>query len=376
MKTNSPNGVFLYGYFGAGNLGDDLLLAVTIGALHPMLPHARFFVRDHGDTAELSALDQGITFTGIETILADQSVSRVVRLARYLSAYARAFRECQWLVFAGGTLFHERGTLTALVLQWMICVLARLQRVRIAALGVGVAELHSGTARWLLRRIVAMSELFLVRDDAALRQCAGTKARLTSDLVFAWDALKPVAPTAGNHARIGLTIYPPACRGPVGKQARAALVDAIRSWQAAGHTVVYLICQRDGPAVGDDTIFTQLSAELGSGSPKIETRVLTTDAAIIAHQIGDLTVICGMRFHALVLAAMLGRPFLGLAHDNKISEICRTFAMPCYSVEELAGEKLVAATAAIKDRIPDSLLVQRARHLAQENFRAFAALTS
>jgi polysaccharide pyruvyl transferase WcaK-like protein len=119
-----------------------------------------------------------------------------------------------------------------------------------------------------------------------------------------------------------------------------------------------------------------LSAELGSGSPKIETRVLTTDAAIIAHQIGDLTVICGMRFHALVLAAMLGRPFLGLAHDNKISEICRTFAMPCYSVEELAGEKLVAATAAIKDRIPDSLLVQRARHLAQENFRAFAALTS
>ena len=33
-----------------------------------------------------------------------------------------------------------------------------------------------------------MSELFLVRDEAALNQCAGTKARLTSDLVFAWDA--------------------------------------------------------------------------------------------------------------------------------------------------------------------------------------------
>ena len=103
MMPSQRRDVLLYGYFGAGNLGDDLLLAVTIGVLRPMLPHARFIVRDHGDTAALSALDPGITFTGIETILADKTASRPVKLARYLRAYARAFRDCQWLVFAGGT---------------------------------------------------------------------------------------------------------------------------------------------------------------------------------------------------------------------------------------------------------------------------------
>lgn len=376
MISDTRRGVLLYGYFGAGNLGDDLLLAVTVGALRPILPDARFFVRDYGDAAGLSALDPSITFTGIETVLADKAGSRTVRLARYLRAYVRAFRECQWLVFAGGTLFHERGTLTSLVLQWMICVLARLQGVRIAALGVGVAELHSSMARWLLRRIVGMSELFLVRDDAALDQCAGTRARLTTDLVFAWDVLNPVPLPGGAPSRIGLTIYPPACRNTAAKNARAALTDAIRSWQAAGHTVVYLICQRAGVTTSDEEIFAQLNTELGPSARPIETRRLGTDAAAITRQLGDLSVICGMRFHALVLAAMLGRPFLGLAHDNKISEICRTFTMPCYSVDELAAEKLVAAIEAIRDRIPDSVLVQRARHLAQKNFRAFAALTS
>ena len=343
MKSEERRGVLLYGYFGAGNLGDDLLLAVTIGALRSILPHARFLVRDHGDTTGLRTLDTDITFIGIETILADKTTSRALKLARYLRAYSRAFRECEWLVFAGGTLFHQRGTLISLTLQWMICVLARLQGVRIAALGVGVAELHSGAARWLLRRIIGMSELFLVRDDAALVECAGTKARLTSDLVFAWDALKMLPRPADNHARIGITVYPPACQGSAGERVRAALVNAIRDFQAAGHTVVYLVCQRAGPATSDEVIFAQLATELGHSAQPVEIRRLGTEAAAIAQQLGDLTVIGGMRFHALVLAAMLGRPFLGLAHDNKISEICRVFTMPCYSVDEFSAEKLVAA---------------------------------
>lgn len=374
MISRQRPGALLYGYFGAGNLGDDLLLTVAVGELRRIMPDLQFFVRDHGDIAGLAK--PGITFTGIETILADKTVSRAVRLARYLRAYARIFRQCRWLIFAGGTLFHERGTLTSLVLQWMICVLARLQGVRIAALGVGVAELHSGAGRWLLRRIIGLSELFLVRDDAALNQCAGTKARLTSDLVFAWDALKPAPLPEGGRSRIGLTVYPPACQGPAGARTRAALVDTIRRWQAAGHTTVFLICQRDSAATGDAAIFAQLSAELGSDTPNIETRMLTADAAMIAQQLGDLTVICGLRFHALVLAAMLGRPFAGIAHDNKISEICRTFAMPCYSVDEVTAEMLVSTINAIKDRVPDSALVQSARQLAQENFRALAAFTS
>ena len=124
-------------------------------------------------------------------------------------------------------------------------------------------------------------------------------------------------------------MYPPTCQGPAGTHVRAALVGAVREWQAAGHTVVYLVCQRGGAAPGDEEIFRQLNAELGAAAQPIETRTLAADAPTIAQQLGDLTVICGMRFHALVLAAMLGRPFIGLAHDNKISEICRTFTMPC-----------------------------------------------
>jgi polysaccharide pyruvyl transferase WcaK-like protein len=374
MTLDGRSGVLLYGYFGAGNLGDDLLLAVTTRELRTILPGARIFVRHHGDVAGLTALGPDVALTGIETILADQSRSRITRLWSYLRGYAHLLRRCRWLIFAGGTLFHERGTLTALVLQLLVCLLARIQGVRIAALGVGVAELNSAAGRGLLRRIIGMSELFLVRDDAALRQCAGTKARLTGDLVFAWSGLKPIPRPCGKASRIGLTIYPPACRGPGGAQVRSALVGAIRRWQADSHAIVYLVCQREGVAVGDETVFTQLAAELGPHAGSIETRKLNADAAAVSQQLSDITLVCGMRFHALVIAAMLGRPFIGIAHDNKISEICRYFAMPCYTVDNLAGQNFAADIESTMDRIPDSLLVERARHSAQENFHAFAAI--
>ncbi|MGC1467482.1 MAG: polysaccharide pyruvyl transferase family protein, partial [Pseudolabrys sp.] len=173
----------LYGYFGAGNLGDDLLLSVATAELRAIFPTARFFVGDHGHAVPEI---HDCVFTKTETILADQTKPRIVRLALYLAAYSRLFRQCAWFVFAGGTVFHERGTTNVLLLQWLLCLLARLHGVKIAALGVGIADLHSYSGRWLMRRIVGMSRLFLVRDEAALAQCSGTKAGLGDDLVFAW----------------------------------------------------------------------------------------------------------------------------------------------------------------------------------------------
>jgi polysaccharide pyruvyl transferase WcaK-like protein len=366
-------GLLLYGYFGAGNLGDDLLLATAVGKLRPIFPGAMFYVRDHGESIDSTAFSDSVTWTGIERILADGPRPRLFRLFLYLGAYVSLFRRCQWLVFAGGTLFHERGTLTSLTLQWMICMLARMQGVRIAALGVGVAELQSFAGRWLLKQIIGMAELFFVRDEAALRQCGPGKARLVEDLVFAISELKQVPRPGRGSPVIGLAVYPPACGGTSGEAVRAALVEAVRRWQARGYTVVFLVCQRGGAVAGDEAVFQQLKAALGASAGLIEMRILAADAAALSRQLGDVHVICGMRFHALVLAAMLGRPFAGIAHDNKISEICRRFDMPWVSIGDLRGLEFAGSVEEVRNRIPDVALIQRSRELAAENFTAFAA---
>ncbi len=372
MPSDARNGVLLSGYYGCGNLGDDLLLTVTIDGLRAIMPDARFLVRDHGETASLPDLGPNVVFTGLDAVLSDQSRPRYRRLATFVRRLAALLRQCRWLVFGGGTVFHDNTGVASLAVQWLMCVVARALGVRIAALGVGVGDLRTATGRWLLRSIVAHSDLFLVRDDAALRQCAGTKARLTADLVFAWKGLTSEKAQTRSHAEqlcVGLTVSPSAVGPTV-----AALADAIRHWQERGHRVVFLVLQQSRSMADDRTVFADLHSKIGAAAASIDVRRLTADAAVIDKAFADIDVICGMRFHGLVLAAMLGRPFVGIAHDNKISEICRRFAMPCVDLANLSGVDLARSVEDIRGRAPERQLVEESREAAQDNFRAFAAL--
>jgi polysaccharide pyruvyl transferase WcaK-like protein len=371
-ESGSRTGILLSGYYGCGNLGDDLLLTVAVEELRTILPGARFFLRDHG--ADLPNLGEDVISTGVDAILDDQTRSRHSRLTGFIGRIAGLLRQCRWLIFGGGTVFHDNGGLASLALQWLICHLATALGVRIAALGVGVSDLRSATGRWLLRGIVSRSALFLVRDDAALRQCAGTKARLTDDLVFAWRSLPAGSDRkrpSGALATIGLTVSPQA-----GKSTIAALADAIRDWQQRGHRVVFLVFQQSTPVADDAKVFAAIHAKLGAAAVPIETLRPTASAVSITETFDDIEIVCGMRFHSLVLAAMLERPFVGIAHDNKISEICRRFNMPCHDAAALDGAALVRSAESIRGKAPDPQLLDQSRALAQENFRAFASLAS
>jgi len=83
-----------------------------------------------------------------------------------------------------------------------------------------------------------------------------------------------------------------------------------------------------------------------------------------------------MRFHGLVLAAMLERPFVGIVHENKISEICRRFDMPCHEAATFDEANLIRSVEDIHEKAPDSQLLDQSRRLAKENFLAFASLLS
>ena len=178
-----------------------------------------------------------------------------------------------------------------------------------------------------------------MRDDAALRQCAGTKARLTEDLVFAWRALRPT-----NRTRSGRTARVHRLDGDACGRRRstvAALTDAVRIWQQRGHHVVFLSFSKAPPSRT-----TQRCSQPSVRSSEPARRRSNSVAPPPPHPrstaaFADIDVVCGMRFHGLVLAAMLERAFVGIVHDNKISAICRRFDMPCQEIAALKGADLV-----------------------------------
>jgi polysaccharide pyruvyl transferase WcaK-like protein len=340
----------LQGYYGTGNFGDDWLLSASIHALAAASPGARFIVRDHGDAIAIAARAD-VTFSGSERVLGDAASSRAARLWRYATAAWRQFGGADWLVFGGGTQFHAGGGVASLALNALLCLLARLRGVRIALLGCGIKDIEGPLARALLALVIRSARVVVVRDPGS-RALAGPRALLAADLAFT----APLPGPAVQGDALALAVYPPAWSD--------ALADAIARATAA-RPVVLLRVQREGVTRGDDAALVSLAARLCPG-------VARRDLVDAGTAFAGVGLVCGMRFHALLAAAQAGLPFVGIAHDPKIADLCARFAMPCLAPRTLTAEALTAALDAAAALRPSDAALARCREEAERGLAAMA----
>ncbi len=380
---------FLSGYYGQGNLGDDLLLRATIEGICRTCPVKHFIVRSEGDVAGLNGLPVSVELTGIDKIAADQAKSKLRRFAATLLAYRQYLKRCDWFVFGGGTVFHERSSIIPLVMTLAICVLARLVGVRIAALGVGVAALRSKIGAFLLRRIIELSDVFAVRDDAAFAECvksgAAHKVVLTADLVFtmtrSFQSVRDVA-SRKDVPLVGVSIYAPAFLDPVtGDSTFATMREVLGTIVARGWRVALLAFHhRSNGSVArlDDDVLKKM---LGDMPRELQGRVTLTalnadDMNGIANTFSEMDAHCGMRFHGLVLSAISEKPFVGVVVDNKIDAISRLFEMPQVRLTQLSAKGLVDAIDLAMNRHIDCSTLEKCTEDAERNFSQLAVRVS
>jgi polysaccharide pyruvyl transferase WcaK-like protein len=370
--------VFLYGYYGEGNLGDDLLLRACVTGIRGICADVHFVVRSRHP---LDSLVGPVETCSIDRILSDQSRSKPSRLVAAMKAYHAILRDCDWFVFGGGTVFHERNSSQPLILTFLICLLARLLGVRVAALGVGIGELRSTMARWAMGGVVWTSDVFAVRDRAALEQCrrAGVENQvvLTGDLAYLLARqLRPTTvpkPPIGQPDRIGISIYPPAL---IHQHKRTktfhAMCGAIAALVQRGCSVRLLAfhCPFDFDAEGDDAQVLEQLAESVAHVANVRPGVTSVpaDGAAILSTFESIDLHCGMRYHGHVLAALFGLPFVGVAADNKIDAICELFEMPVMKSETATTDDILTSVDLALTRTLDRETLEGCKHAAEQNF--------
>lgn len=388
MPSVSNERFFLFGFYGQSNLGDDLLLRATVEGIRRIRPRATFIIRNEGRVRGLEDSGGTVELTGIDEILADQSKSKVRRLVETLLAYRRYFSRCHWFVFGGGTVFHERSSVVPLLLTLMICGLARAMGLQIAALGVGISDLRSAPAQIALRAIISMSALFAVRDDAALAECvkagASERVKLTGDLAF---TLAPLLAERGERVEarasqcVGFSVYPPALlNGGEGGSAFSAIRRALKILLERGWRIS-LLAFHDDPEKANGPQDQITLARLMEGfpqdqQPRVSLQVVRADVDGVSRFFHGIDVHCGMRFHGHVLAAIFGKPFVGISTDNKIDAICRLFGMPVFGADHIVAERLADAIEHASSRKLEMSLREACIAGGEQNFSEFARLLS
>ena len=150
--------ILLAGYYGFGNLGDDILLETYLARLRP-----RF---------------------DVSVLLPGQPVDRWSP-----RAVVRAVANTDILLFGGGGIFQDKTGSLGLAYYLSLILLARLFGKRVVLLGQGIGPL-SPFGLPLTRAVLRLAEKITVRDAASLELLEGLSVSLSADSALLWEGLQ------------------------------------------------------------------------------------------------------------------------------------------------------------------------------------------
>ena len=277
----------LLGYYGFGNLGDELLLRACLEIL------ASIGV----ERQEISVLSNNP-----EETARNFSVDSVNRWS--FVEVLRVLRETERLVLGGGGIFQDRTSLKSCVWYWGIVRLARILGVKVFAAGQSVGPLSSRTARLLAGNALRSCGLVHVRDEKSkvLAESLGCK-----NVVKGFDLVMTLK--AGSIASTGTRML--VNLRPCPELERYAGI--LRERVSADDVGVAMSPE-------DEAVLS------GLGLREI-VRVRTFEEAETLWKSSGCAV--GMRLHFGVLSRIFRTPLAMMPYDVKVNEFAAQSKIPC-----------------------------------------------
>lgn len=374
--------IFIAGYFGFGNLGDEAILSAMLGEFRKLRPSLQATVTS-GKPSETARSH------GVETVpwRDPVAIEQAVRLADLVLIGGGGLFQDYW-GFNPDTMLSESHA--GLSFYAAPAVLAALHRKPLMLYAVGVGPLLSEVGRRFTKAVSETASAITVRDPASKRHLEflgvpGSRIVLSADPAFALNA----ADESRTHdliASLGLTGAP-----------SPRVVVALRHWDIGvapefweretaqgldtflgreGGSVLFVPFQRiAGRLENDVAVAERVRSRM---KHRKSTFLLDKDCspAEIAGLLSRFDLVLGMRLHAGILAVAGGVPLVALSYDPKVAQLMEQIGFPDFAIElgEIRAQRLtdtMRRALAQRDTYGQALrgARERMRGLAQENAR-------
>lgn len=313
--------VLLSGFYGASNVGDELILRSIAERIEAADTSSQVWVA--AENPEQVERNHGL-----------QSFPR-----RALPEALHAARTASAIVLGGGGLWHDytferSGGLLGLFHAPQISIagfgalplLGRMFDVPFHVVGMGIGPLTDSDAKRMVRFLAGHAESILVRDtesaDHAAQVCPHPdRVKQAPDVVYGLELPELSAPAeivefrSRGYRVVGLNLRPWA------QADEDALVDCVAAGlveASAGGPIALVGIPMQAGARFDSLILSRVASKLGSAVPTLLLKAPMSADMLIA-TLGSIDVLVSMRLHASLLAHRLGRPVVGIAYDPKVA---------------------------------------------------------
>jgi polysaccharide pyruvyl transferase CsaB len=352
--------IFIYGYYGWRNTGDDAMVYVLLQELPRLYPNAKFAV--------LSRM----------AVLIPPSAKDKVRFIK-LNPFSvlREISRSSIFIIGGGTHIYDYGVtrrnLRILSRLWLILLLAKALGNRIYLLGNGIGPLSTKWGKALARLICRLADHITVRDTASYTVLENLGLAKRTSLGFDLSALLEPEPAASSGTSrqdrriLGISVAPVYETYQGNKKRDSLLVDLIsqgisQEFSQKSPWEVWLFTFK-GKSRFDDFAITQMLQD--KLKPLKYTKLIpyNPDPRQMLAQVSQCHAFIGMRYHACLFAYLGNVPLLIIDYHPK----CQALA------EEI---KLAANGVISLPEIMERQFAERLSHLmhSPDKFRAELSL--
>lgn len=311
VKDRQKGGVLLCGYYGFGNMGDELMLESAVRKIEN----------------EVGDVSVRILSRGRKGISCGRRVSFVRRSSPF--AVMRAIKRADKVVFGGGTLLQNATSRRSLAYYLALLKYAQFFGKRTELWGNGIGDIKGKRSRRAVAKTLKCCDRVGIRDGASMEKieemCREFGVEISGVCAERDLALEPWlygdidARESEVLVRLGLAegkrfaVF--SVMGNAAQEHRKSIFEYAKKLGREGVTPIFAVMY---PAQ-DLALSRKLCKDLGG---ILAYPFWATD--IVALMRGA-EVVCSMRYHALVLAHVAGASFVGIGDDQKIKSFCSEY---------------------------------------------------
>lgn len=366
----------IWGYYGASNLGDELMLDVLVKKIRATDLSSNILVRCFGPLNISSH---------VQSVPLGEDVSKIKKyygltLPVMVTKIASLIWNIDVLLVGGGTIFLDKTRHNFSLLFLAIAVFfAKLFRKKVYVVGVGIDRLTNPWSIRYVKYVLRNSDYLAVRDDFSYNSAtdfgAVNSLVRSSDLLYSEQFIDCLPKPRENDDVVLISIEDYyghlTTDSENGRYLTLAVEDLITSIIKRDKKVVLIAFQR---GMGRrDFEYAQMIRERYLHSNPDDSDMLSVAHVDTIDKIiqlfGNSSLVIGMRYHALILSSIFEKPFIGISHENKIMEICTEFGMPLLDIKEFITNKVNVY--GLYKNIPkiDVKLLKKQTKLSELNFK-------
>ncbi len=322
-KDRPMKRVFIFGYYGFHNIGDEAILEAIVEEFREILPDVN-----------ITVLSYNASETSNRYQIAAVSRNRFWEVIK-------SIKNANLVMSGGGSILQDVTSSRSLMYYLGIIFLAKLMGKKVAFYGNGFGPILRPSNQWLVKHIINYVDLITVRDveSREVMQQLGIKQpiHVTADAAFMLKTLN--MDLSESHRDLHSRKVAISVRQWKNKEQYVPILAACADELVQkGYEIFMIPMQTPSDRIISEEIILQMQ------SPAKIINSKPTPKEMIG-LIAGMDFVIGMRLHSLIFSTIACVPMIGLAYETKITSFLKMVEQPCAgNVETLTLDDMMMTT--------------------------------